>query len=156
MLPVASRVYERSLGPFEYGTEVWFVVVAALGDEVARSDFGVFQVGTILRGGSSGLRIDSPVQTPAQPRPGDSVIVSANITSNGNFTEAAVQMFQILPGSAVGDVSLITAVGTNFTGRVYAYPSALVAYRIVAWDTTGNTAVSETYTFQVSDPGPVP
>ena len=157
MQPAESRTYRTNLGPFANGTEVWFVVTAATSDEVASSDFSVFQVGTVLRGGPSGLRIDSIARTPDQPQPHDSVVVTANITANGNYTEAFVESFVILSGAAVGDFFRMDGYGTDFSGRIYAYPSALVAYRIVAQDTTGNTAVSEVFSFQVpSPPGPVP
>jgi hypothetical protein len=155
--PAGSGTYQTTLGPFPPGTEVWFVVVASTLDQAVRSDFRVFQVGTVLRGGPSGLQIDSIARTPELPQSGDSVLVSANITANGNSTDAFVQAFAIVSGAAVGDFSRMNANVTAFSGRLYAYPSALVAYRIVAQDATGNTAVSEAFTFQVPPaPGPVP
>jgi len=151
------RTYRTMIGPFPDGTEVWLVVVAATSNEAAHSDYMVFQVGAVVRNGSSGLRIVSVGRVPDQPGPGDSVAVTANITANGNYTEAFVETFAIVPSSAMGNLFRMDLYGTEFSTHIYAYSSALIAYRVVAQDTTGNTAVSEVFSFRVPPaPGPVP
>ena len=158
LTPAAARTFRGSIGPFQSGTEVWYVVIAtAPGEDPVQSDYSVFRVGPVLRGGPSSLAIANVTRSPIQPSPFDSVTVRAEVRSNWTLTAVDLQSLEIGPGFAFGMFSLMDPDGGNYTRLLYPTPETRVAYRVIAQDETGNTAISAVFTYVVPPgPGPFP
>ncbi len=154
--------YSGTVGPFPNGTAVWVVVVAS--DGATRRYAGVtVEVGQVLQGGPSGLRINSVILDPPQPTSLDMPEVIVNVTGAANLTSVT---FAYTGFSASGGGSGMTAMFPTASGDYYTplfgtfggTPSGMTAvgatwvYRIAAQDDTGNTVLSPAYNFTVASP----
>ncbi|UCD92959.1 MAG: hypothetical protein JSV43_03340 [Methanobacteriota archaeon] len=167
MLSVGNDLYAARLTEhgriFRDGTEVWFVVTASIGyGETVISESFTFQVGDVLRNGSSGLNILQVAHNPEEPTSEDSVFVTASVYSNAEISHVTLGYMQIRSlGGGGGGGSMRYQSGDNYSGDIRGHgPGGLmevgfvegtvILYRVAAKDETGNTAVSNVYTFTIS------
>jgi len=159
MIPLGDGRFQAQIGPFVEGAEVWFVVSVSTREVgPTLSEHVVFQVGQVLRGGPSGIRIDSVTLDPALPSVLDNPVVTARVNSSVAITQVEFasmrfqrggggggsgRAFESSPGLYRGDFGPAGPGGRGFErGTVF-------FYRFAARDATGNTAVSEIQTFVV-------
>ena len=163
MAYVAHRTYESTIGPFPDGTEVW-VVIAASGPngEPLLSDSYTFAVGTVPRGGPSGLRITDVRHTPTQPEMYDSYLtVDATVASASPVVGVDLAYMAFCPNRRpIGiDPPMSPTAPTRYTitfemPQECAYQSGtILLYRVLAVDASGNTAVSDVTTVHVESRG---
>lgn len=169
MLPIGNDLYEIEMTrygiPFPDGTEVWFMVIASVGyGDAVISDSYTFQVGEVLRNGPSGLTIHQVTHTPQEPTTEDDIVVTATIFSDAEITDVELSYMHFLGAySGSGSSTMIFESGDNYTGEIAPYepfppmPSdggfsegQVFYYRVAAMDETGNTALSDVYTFTIS------
>jgi len=162
MLAAGPDSFERLIGPFPDGTEVWFVVAAATFDEgPVVSNETVFVVGKVVRGGASNLTIGSVVRSPVDPVSFDTVAVTATVTSTVNVSGVSLSVFSIGRSTNVASSEFMLNVGGSGYIDTIPPPSGsgpeiVVMYRVSAVDATGNTAVSRAYSYRVPLPIEVP
>lgn len=160
--------YAGTIGPFASGTVVWFVVTAADGHSFQVADSVTVEVGPVMHGGSSGLRLNSVRLMPPQPTSLDEPVVLVNVTSNATITSVpfSYMWFYAASGwtsSGGGSGSLTPTTDGNYTsmpllGANWGGPSAATTigtvwlYRVGAEDATGNTVLSPPYRFTVASP----
>ena len=157
-----ANTYAGTVGPFPNGTAVWIVIVAS--DGAARSYVSLtVDVGQVLQGGQSGLRINRVTLDPPRPTSLDMPNVTVNVTSAADLTSVT---FAFTGLSSAGGGTGMTAMFPTTSGDYYTplfgsfggTPSGLTAvgaiwiYRIAAQDDTGNTVLSPDYNFTVASP----
>ena len=143
------------------GSEIWYMIHA--GDEISESY--TIQVGHVERSNISTLSITNVTQDPENPTTEtNSVIVTADVSSNVNITEVERMYSIFFPhGSAGGSggvghsiddtYSFSISLGGMFSsssGDKYYPKGSKVFYRIAAKDELGNTAVTPTYSFTIN------
>ena len=153
--------YVLDIGPFPDRTEVWLAVAAFLGDaQVDVNADRVVQVGTVLRGGSSGLRIENLNHAPSQPRAGDTITVTAAVTTDSTLVGALlIYAYAHSPGSGIANQTMVEEAPGSFVARIYnpflfGYifePGTVFQYRVVAIDMTWNTADTGVLSLAVAD-----
>ena len=162
MTPVGNRQYEMTIRGFPDGTEVWFVVAASSPNEgpAVSASFTV-DVGTVPRGGASGLRVYDVTHTPTSPAAFESVTVEATVTSYARVDQVNIAYMGFCRARPpVGiDPDMIPVAPTRYTftindtGSCTGVPGTVLLYRILAVDDSGNTAVSEVGVAQFQDWG---
>ena len=156
MAHAGDNRYQGRLGPFANGTEVWFVVSAATGSEgPAISPEMTLDVGTVVRNGSSGIAIAQVTQSPTNPDPLDTVVVTAQVTSKSKTLQVSFSWMAFYRnGQGEGEGSMIQDTAGNWTtGGMFVPPvmprfaGTVYYYRIAAIDGTQNTATSAVYNY---------
>ncbi len=153
--------YAIDIGPFPDRTEVWLAVAAfLLQTQVDVNADRIVQVGTVLRDGSSGLRIGNPSHSPSQPRAGDTISLTAAVTTNSTLVGAfLVYVYAHSPAFGIANQTMIEETPGSFVAIIYnpflfGYifePGAVLRYRVVAIDMTWNTADSGVLSLTVAD-----
>lgn len=158
---VKDKTYESTVGPYENGTELWFMLAATgyNGTFVISEEYTI-QIGELERSNKTTLSISNVSYSPQQPTINNtSVTVSAKITSNVNLTEIGREYMKFYPyGSGGGGGSTsrifndvfedeITLKGFDGEGP---QKGTVVFFRVVAQDESGNTAVTRTHNFTIS------
>lgn len=151
MTPVGSRTYTEVLPSFPDGTEVWYVVgVSVPGRDPILSDSVAVDVGTVLRGGESGLRVVDVRHTPEQPWFGEPITVEAVVSSRAAVAEVDIAYMSFCREATIPiDPPMVPAAPTVYTftiepdGPCARSPGSVLLYRVLAVDVTGNTAVSD-------------
>lgn len=158
MTPVGGRAYETAIPGFPSGTEVWFAAGVTSGQrQPTISPSYSVQVGTVVRNGASGLAITdvSHLQSGASPR--DSVTVEATVTSQSPIAAVDVAYMAFCSDriSTPIDPPMTIALPERYsititTPEPCAFAdSAVLLYRVLAVDASGNTAVSDVFTVQM-------
>ena len=151
MTLIGQRTYTAALPGFPDGTEVWFVVAASLGDAspVISGSYTV-DVGTVLRGGPSGLSIDDVSHSPAQPTRYEPITIGAWVSSSSPVAEVAVAYMAFCPARPPPVDPPMVVVAPNYYSITIESPQECkegtpitLLYRVFAIDATGNTAASE-------------
>ncbi|KAF5428130.1 hypothetical protein C5S39_12125 [Candidatus Methanophagaceae archaeon] len=137
--------------PFEDGTEMWYMIRA--GDKI--SDVYIIQVGHMERSNITSLAIIDVIQTPEQPATAtSSVDISAKVTSNVTISEVTLEDMRFHEhGSGGGGGSMRSDGNATYVDSICTefYESGTqVFYRISAKDESGNTAVTQVYSFTLS------
>ena len=158
MFPLGDRAYELVLPEtFPGGTELWLLVaVSAPGMDPVLSDSITIEIGSVPRGGPSGLRITDVTHTPTEPLAFEPVTVEAVVTSTAPIAEvdAAYMSFCRQQGRTI-DPPMSPVAPTRFTITIHptdlcgSQTGTLLVYRVLAVDSTGNTAVSEPTTVRI-------
>lgn len=151
MTPVGARTYAATIPSFPDGTQVWFVVgVSAQNRDPVLSESFTVDVGTVLRGGESGLRVGDVRHTPAQPWFGEPITVEAVVTSRAGIADVDIAYMTFCREQTIPiDPPMVPAAPTLYTftiepdGPCARSPGAVLLYRVLASDVTGNTAVSD-------------
>ena len=160
MTPVGDRTYELAVPGFPDGTEVWFVVAVSTPNEgPIVSDSFTIDVGTVVRGGESGLRISDVDHTPTSPMMMETITVGATVTSRAPVSEVDIAYMAFCPARPpVGiDPEMVPVAPTRYTfeisdiGECTGVPGTVLLYRVIAVDSTGNTAVSDVGTVRFPD-----
>ena len=153
---IGDNRYQRTLGPFANGTEIWFVVSAATGSEgPVISPEMTLDVGAVVRNGSSGIAIAQVTRIPANPDPLDTVVVTAQVTSNSTMFQVSFSYMAFYRnGQGGGGGTMLQDPSGNWTtGRMLMpeimprFPGTVFFYRIAAIDDTRNTATSAVYNY---------
>ena len=154
-----GNFYTRNIGPFLNGTEIWLVVIASLYSKHPDLNADhIIQIGTVLRGGPSGLLIENLNHTPQQPRRGDTVRITADVTSNATLDEVTL-IFSHISSTDFGIANrtmtaqpsgtfAITIENPFLFGYIYE-PGTLIFYRVVTRDATGNTALTLIHSYTI-------
>jgi len=156
-----DNTFEYTLGPYENGTEVWFMVVATgYNDSFVISDEYTIQIGELERSNTTSLSISNVTHSPQQPtQKNTSVKVSAKISSNVNITRMGLEYMKFYPhGSGGGSGGTSGSKNDTFEGEINLEgfdgegheKGTRVFFRVIAQDETGNTAVSQTHSFTIS------
>ncbi len=157
---VGDRTYELSVPGFPDGTEVWFVVaVSTPNDGPIVSDSFTIDVGTVARGGESGLRVSELSHRPTSPAAMETITVTATVTSRAPVHEVNIAYMAFCPARPpVGiDPEMVPIAPTEYTfditdaGECTGVPGTVLLYRVLAVDSTGNTAVSDVGTVRFQD-----
>ncbi len=165
----AGNRWSYNVPGFPNGTEVWVIVAAATANQAPVFEHRIVSIGTVLHGGPSGLNFTNAVRVPEQPGPLDDVQVSAQIHSAANITRVLLSAHYYLwkfeglgmsssGGGGGGPMSNQTP--DNYSAPLSGIPSpgpggggsergTIWVYRIVAWDETWNTVVTQVETFTV-------
>lgn len=152
MASIGQRTYRATLPAFPDGTEVWFVVAVSLGDQSpVISDSYTAEVGTVVRGGPSGLAIDDVSHSPARPNRYEPITIDAWLSSRSPVSEVDIAYMAFCPERPVPiDPPMAPVAPNHYTIMIEAprqcadgTPITLL-YRVLAIDATGNTAVSPT------------
>ncbi len=138
--------------PFEDGTEKWYMIRA--GDKI--SEVYIIQVGHVERSNITSLAITDVIQTPEQPATAtSSVDISAKVTSNVSISEVTLEHMRFHEyGSGGGGGSMQPDGNATYEDSICTefYGSGTqVFYRISAKDESGNTAVTQVYSFTLAD-----
>lgn len=153
---VGAETYEYEIGPFDEGTEVWYMVSAtSYGGSFVVSDSFIIQIGEIERSNITTISISNVHQFPEKPTTkGDVVTVSADITSNKSLIDIWFgEMFFYPNGCGGGGGMMFYESGNTFTGKIYVGDSdkgTKFFYKIAAQDESGNTVVLETVSFTLT------
>ena len=156
MAHIGDNRYQRTLGPFANGTEVWFVVSAATGSEgPAISPEMTLDVGAVVRNGSSDIAIAQVTRIPANPDPLDTVVVTAQVTSNSTMLQVSFSWMAFYRnGQGGGGGGMLQDPSGNWTtGRMLMpdvmprFSGTVFLYRIAAIDGTRNTVTSAVYNY---------
>lgn len=161
--------FEAELAPFASGTEVWlFAFAYTHGQGPVFSNHIVFPVGTVTRGGPSGLAFAEVTQVPARPDSLDTVRLTARVGGTANVTDVRAAYFHFrmsfgfmsFSSSGGGGDSLILEESPRVYVTTFPNPSpgpgesfqegTVWFYRLTAVDETGNTAATEVRTFTVA------
>lgn len=154
MTPVGGRAFEASIPGFPAGTEVWFAAGVTSGArEPTISESFTVLVGALPRGGASGLAISDVTHSQMFPMPREPVTVEATVTSRSPIAEVDVAYMAFCPDriSTPIDPPMTMAMPQRYTITISTpepcsfAPSAVLLYRVLAVDTSGNTAVSDVY-----------
>jgi hypothetical protein len=157
MFRVGPRLYETRVSGFPGGTEVWFVVAAsAPGMTPVVSQSFTIDIGSVPRDGASGLRIVDAWHTPDAPRSFESVTIEATVTSTAAIDDVSVAYMAFCPNTPPGgiDPPMSPVAPNHYTFALEPLapcgfaPSTVYLYRVLAVDSTGNTAVSATGTIR--------
>lgn len=152
------RVYAATIHGFPDGTEVWYVIATTTpSGEPVISESHTVTVGTLARGGSSGLQITDVSHSPESPMPFDQITVEATVRSAQPIVEVDVAYMAFCPNRPpVGiDPPMYTIAPNRYTIVLEPDPQCgfmsgtLVVYRVLARDASGNTAVSEDGSFRI-------
>jgi hypothetical protein len=158
MTPVGGRTYEASIPGFPSGTEVWFAAGVTAGTRAPTiSQSYTVQVGTVLRDGASNLKITDVTHTQSAPNPQVPVTVEATVTSLSPIAEVDVAYMAFCPEqlSMPVDPSMTMAQPQRYTITITTpepcsfAESAVLLYRVLAVDASGNTAVSDAYAVEM-------
>lgn len=154
---------ELNIGAFLNGTEVWYVVsVLGTDGKLVLSKNHTVQIGNVERSDITSLSISNVNHIPQNPTMADYLVnVSAEITSNATISyvtmEHVIVSFNMLSG--IGSGFMYTHGGNIYSQRIdfYRYfeylsdlDGAMIIFRIGAKDSSGNTALSEVFSFTVS------
>jgi hypothetical protein len=154
---IGNGAYQTELGSSRTGSEVWIVASASTAVEGPVLYNCTFQVGDVLRNGSSGLKISDVIRNPFNPTHKDNITITANVTSGAKIREvlfAYEYAARFGCGGGAGSMSM------DGSGSYHAiiqqhhddgFPiGAIFLYRVVAIDESNNTAVSSTYSYIIS------
>jgi len=164
--------FTSDLPAFENHTEVWLFAYAYTRSQgPVFSNHLLFPVGTVLRGGASGLAFTSVTQVPERPDPLDTVEVTARVDSAANITEVrGVFIWFHMSFGSFGSVSYSSGGGEGFVEEaspgvyITMFPSmggpsgggagfehgSVWFYRLTAVDDTGDTVGTDIRTFTVA------
>jgi hypothetical protein len=153
-------VYETSSG-FENGTEVSYRVCAIGSDSTfAVSNEYTIQIGEVERSDITTLSISDVQHSPQNPTKDDMYLTfCADVTSNVTISnvELVSSYFTSTSGGSFGDKMMKKNGNTyeylflNNMPGIYPIPKgAMVFYKVVAQDESGNTAVSPSFSFTIS------
>ncbi len=152
MFAQGHRTYVATMEGFPSGTEVWFVVAASgPGRTPVVSDSFTLTIGSVPRDGTSGLRITSVWHTPESPQFFDTVTVEAMVTSSAAISDVSIAYMAFCPDRPPGGIDPpMSPVAPNHysfalepLGPCGFGPNTIYLYRVLAVDSTGNTAVSD-------------
>ncbi len=161
-----GQSYSATIGPFSNGTALWIEVTASDG-QTRQSVDSMVDVGEVIQGGPSGLRLSSVVLDPPQPTSLDMPRVYVNVSSSAEIAQVNLACLSTAGsggrGSGVGGVSAMYPMSSGgyyipFFGTFSASdtgsdtPGSFWVYRIAAADLTGNTVLSPVYNFTVRSP----
>ncbi len=147
--------YEKEIGPFPNGTEVWFKICAiGIDGPLNVSKDYIIQIGKIERSNITTLSIMDVHQFPQNPTSKDSwVTIRANVTSNVTLTSVEGGYMKWSRSlSSHGTFSMNPSSGSTFETQFgFILKSGTnVYYKIDARDESGNTALSQTFSFVIS------
>lgn len=160
MEKVGDGRYEIKIGPFDNGTEIWYIIdTVGYDDSIVVSDSFIIQIGEIERSNITSLNISNIHRSPQSPTTKDTIItVSADVTSN--VTRSYVwfgYMYFFLDGdesgSSGGGGCMGYKSGDTYEDDIHLWDGnkgTRVFYKIAAQDESGNTAVSPTFSFVIS------
>jgi hypothetical protein len=153
MNSIRGRDYYAALPILPSGTEVWYVVGVIAGTrQPALSESQTVTIGTVPRGGASGLAISDLSHFPSNPSPRTAVTISATVTSRSPVTEVDVAYMAFCPDRAMTppiDPPMYTIAPSRYQIEIMtpdpcsSSPTAILLYRVFAVDASGNTAVSD-------------
>jgi len=164
---VGKNIYESGIGSFENGTELW-IMIGATGwnNSFVVSQEITMYVGQVERSNITSLSIANVSYSPLQPTiENDSVMVTANITSNKTISRMGLEHIRFFPQGSGGGGGSGSGPGlnqTNFEQEISfrgAFDSkwdeeSIVFFRVWANDDSGNTVVSLTRSFSLSQKMP--
>jgi hypothetical protein len=162
MTPVGGRVYEATLPGFPSGTELWMVAGVTSGTrEPVISQSHSIQVGTVPRGGQSGLSISDVSHSVGQFQQPMPVTIEATVQSFSPIThvDVAYMAFCAERSPVPVDPPMTMAAPQRYSITITTPDpcswavSATLLYRVLAVDASGNTAVSDVYTVEMTSPG---
>lgn len=155
MTKIGAGRYETKIGPFDEGTEVWYMVSASgYGGHFIVSDDYTIQIGKVERSSITTLSISNIHQSPQNPTTKDTIVtVAADITSNVYLADARFEYMHFKShGCGGGGGTMSYETGDTFEGQIYIEnydKGTKIFYRIAAQDGSGNTAVSPTLGFEL-------
>ena len=165
MPEVRDNEYESTIGSFENGTELW-IMIGATGwnNTLVVSQEIIIHVGEVKRSNITSLSIINVSFSPQSPTiVNDSVLVTANITSNTTISRRGLEHIRFFPkgsggGGGSGSGSGPGANESSFEQEIPfhgAFDStwdeeSIVFFRVWAKDDSGNTAVTNSITFSLS------
>jgi len=163
MYPAEKNTYRMGIGSFSNGTEIWIVIVARIGIGAPVFLMNIsLQIGYVLRGGASGLRISELRHAPELPTARDTIAMRTNLTSTSNITVASL-LFVYTHHSGVSSGVLtmwpqpsgeyVTALKNSFQPFWSGLPyerGTVFFLRVAAKDASGNTAISGIYSFTIA------
>lgn len=171
MTPGPGRTYEASIPGFPDRTEVWFVagITSGMREPMISESFSV-RVGTLARGGASGLAISDVTHTVqsfgAEFRgpSGAPVTIEATVASRSPIThvDVAYMAFCSQQLSMPIDPEMTIAAPQRYTITITTpepctfAQSAILLYRVLAVDASGNTAVSDVFSVEMGFRTPQP
>jgi hypothetical protein len=152
-----ANVYETEIGPFDEGTEVWYVVkVDTYDNTIIVSGDNYIQIGEVERSDITTLSIDNIEYTPENPTTSDdSITVKFTVTSNVSITSVthSYSLFRSR-GSSGSSGSTVSEGGDNYKFLIdiqNAPKGSVVLFKIAAQDGSGNTALSDTFELEISE-----
>jgi len=161
MTPVGGRTFETTIPGFPDGTEVWIVAGATSGtrDPVISSSSTIW-VGTVPRNGPSGLSVYDVSHFQSSPDPQMPVTIEATVQSRFPITEVDVAYMAFCPDrvSTPIDPPMTMSAPQRYTIEVWTpepcsfAESATLLYRVLAVDSSGNTAVSDVFVVGMERP----
>jgi hypothetical protein len=156
MSSAGANVYEAEIGPFDDGTEVWYVAkVDTYDNTFIVSGDNYIQIGEVERSDITTLSIDNIEYTPENPTTNDdSITVNFAVTSNVPITSVSHSyMLFRSHGSSGSSGSSVSEGNDNYKFLIdiqNAPKGSEVLFKIAAQDQSGNTALSDTITFKLS------
>jgi hypothetical protein len=155
MTEMGATEYEAKIGPYDNGTEVWYIVTAEGHDDTyILSDIYEIQIGEVERSDITTLSISNVLQSPPVPTTQDSsVTISADVSSNVNLTNIRLGYLKLgLNGGGSGSMNMDYVSENTYDGIIFMgdiNEGATIIYRIAARDESGNTAVSYIFSIEL-------
>jgi len=157
MTKSGSGRYETKIGPFDEGTEVWYMLSASgYGGSFVVSDDYTIQIGEVERSNITALSISNVHQSPQDPTTEDSIVtITSDITSDVYLTDIWFEYMHFKShgcGGGGGGGTMSYKAGNTFEEQIYIEnydKGTKIFYRIATQDESGNTAVSPTFGFEI-------
>lgn len=154
---IGNGTYQTELKSFQNGSEVWIVASASTAVEGPVLFNCTFQVGDVLRNGSSSLKISNVIRNPFNPTHKENVTIIANVTSSAKIRDALlIYEYATRFGGGGGAGSMFLDGPSSYHAIIQrhyddGFPiGAIFLYRVAAIDESNNTAVSSTYSYIIT------
>ncbi len=153
MSVTSGDTYSCVLGTFSNGITVRYKVVAT---DVAGNSANVERTFTVTLTGDSTPPLIAQVSfTPTTPKPTEQALIKATVTDSSAISSVKV-VYSTNNWTSSQEAAMAVAVADDYTAKLGPFPEGtLVKFRIVAVDSSGNTAYSNStsYSFIVSSTG---
>jgi hypothetical protein len=147
MNPVGDSLYMAEISPEPYGTTVIFYVYAS--DVAGNSGVSQPHFYTVID--SYPPTISDVEQEPTSPNYNETVTVSAVVTEPKNASQVGFVFLSYWDGSTWRNITMTLSNG-RYVATIPALPYGTVAnYKVYGFDRAGNLAVSDVYSYSVTD-----